>query len=62
MANPCQEEKSTQGIEDEARRTAEMTAENIHRLGQTAAEQTEQTMCVGQAAAEAGEESGSGGR
>lgn len=56
MANPRQEEKSTQGIEDAARRAGERTAEQIDRLGQTAAEQTEQTTRVGQAAAEAGEE------
>jgi phasin family protein len=53
MANPRQEEKSTQGIEDAARRAGERTAEQTDRLGQTAAEQTTR---VGQAAAEAGEE------
>jgi phasin family protein len=53
MANPRQEEKSTQGMEDAARRTGERTAEQAGRLGQAAAEETTQ---VGQAAAAAGEE------
>jgi phasin family protein len=53
MANPRQEEKSTQGMEDAARRAGERTAEQTSRLGQTAAEQT---VRVGQAAAEAGAE------
>jgi phasin family protein len=53
MANPRQEEKSTQGMEDAARRAGERTAEQTSRLGQTAAEQTAR---VGQAAAEAGAE------
>jgi phasin family protein len=53
MANPRQEEKSTQGMEDAARRAGERTAEQASRLGQTAAEETTR---VGQAAAAAGEE------
>ena len=32
MANPRQEEKSTQGIEDAARRAAERTAEQTNRI------------------------------
>ncbi|XIA62502.1 TIGR01841 family phasin [Bradyrhizobium sp. TZ2] len=53
MANPRQEEKSTQGIEDAARRASERTAEQTSRIGQAAAEQTAR---VAQATAEAGEE------
>jgi phasin family protein len=53
MANPRQEEKSTQGMEDAARHAGERTAEQTSRLGQTAAEQTAR---VGQVAAEAGAE------
>ena len=53
MANPRQDEKSTQGVEDAVRRAGERTAEQTDRLSQTAAEQTTR---VGQAAAEAGEE------
>ena len=53
MANPRQEDKSTQSTEDTARRTSERTAEQTSRIGQTAAEQTRR---IGQAAAEAGEE------
>jgi phasin family protein len=53
MANPRQEEKSAQGMEDAARRAGERTAEQASRLGQTAAEETTR---VGQAAAAAGEE------
>jgi hypothetical protein len=53
MANPRQEDKSTQNIEDAARRTSERTAEQTSRIGQAAAEQTTR---IGQAAAEAGEE------
>jgi phasin family protein len=53
MANPRQEEKSTQGMEEAARRAGERTAEQTSRLGQTAAEQTAR---VGQVAAEAGAE------
>ena len=53
MANPRQEEKSTQGIEDAARRAAERTAEQTNRIGQTVAEQTTR---VGQVAADAGQE------
>ncbi|WP_247778401.1 phasin family protein [Bradyrhizobium sp. 170] len=53
MANPRQEERSTQGMEDAARRAGERAAEQTGRLGQTAAEQTTR---VGQAAAAAGEE------
>jgi hypothetical protein len=53
MANPRQEEKSTQGIEDAARRAADRTAEQTSRIGQAAAEQTAR---VAQAAAETGGE------
>ncbi|WP_213285987.1 phasin family protein [Bradyrhizobium sp. sGM-13] len=53
MANPRQEEKSTQGMEDAARRAGERTAEQASRLGQAAAEQTTR---AGQVAAEAGEQ------
>ena len=53
MANPRQEEKSTQGMEDAARRAGENVAEQTNRFGQATAEQTAR---VGQAAAEAGEE------
>jgi hypothetical protein len=53
MANPRQEDRSTQNMEDAARRTSERTAEQTVRIGQAAAEQTTR---VGQAAAEAGEE------
>ena len=49
MAHPRPEDKSTQNIEDTARRTAEQTS----RIGQAAAEQTTR---IGQAAAEAGDE------
>jgi len=53
MANPRQEEKSTQDMEDTARRAGERTAEQAGRLGQAAADETTR---VGQAAAAAGEE------
>ena len=53
MANPRQEEKSTQDMEDAARRAGERTAEQAGRLGQAAADETTR---VGQAAAAAGEE------
>jgi phasin family protein len=53
MANPRQEEKSTHGMEDAARRASDRTAEQTSRIGQAAAEQTAR---VGQAAAEAGAE------
>ena len=53
MANPRQEEKSTQGMEDAARRAGERAAEQTTRVGQAAADQTAR---IGQAAAEAGEE------
>ena len=53
MANPRQEDKSTQGMEDAARRAGERAAEQTTRIGQAAADQTAR---VGQAAAEAGEE------
>jgi hypothetical protein len=49
MAHPRPEDKSTQNIEDTARRTAEQTS----RIGPAAAEQTTR---IGQAAAEAGDE------
>ena len=51
MANPRQEDKSTQGMEDAARRAGESAAEQTTRIGQAAADQTAR---VGQAAAEAG--------
>ncbi|WOH51121.1 phasin family protein [Bradyrhizobium sp. sBnM-33] len=53
MANPRQEDKATQGMEDAARRAGERTAEQTTRIGQAAADQT---ATVGQAAAEAGEQ------
>jgi phasin family protein len=53
MANPRQDDKSTQGMEDAARRAGESAAEQTTRIGQAAADQTAR---VGQAAAEAGEE------
>lgn len=53
MANPRQDDRSTQTMEDAARRTSERAAEQTSRIGQAAAEQTKR---VGQAAAEAGEE------
>ena len=53
MANPRQEERSTQGIEEAARRAAEKTAEQTNRIGQTVAEQTTR---VGQVAADTGQE------
>ena len=53
MANPRQEDKSTQGMEDATRRAGERAAEQTTRIGQAAADQTAR---VGQAAAEAGEE------
>jgi phasin family protein len=53
MANPRQEEKSTQGIEDAARRASERAAEQTNRIGQTVAEQTTR---VGQIAADTGQE------
>ena len=52
MANPRQEDRSTQSMED-ARRAGERTAEQTARIRQTAVEQTRR---VGEAAAEAGEE------
>ena len=53
MANPRQEEKSTQGMEDGARRAGERAAEQTGRMGEAAVDQTAR---VGQAVAEAGEE------
>ncbi|WOH63432.1 phasin family protein [Bradyrhizobium sp. BWA-3-5] len=53
MANPRQEEKPTQGMEDTARHAGEKAAEQANRFGQATAEQTAR---VGQVAAEAGEE------
>lgn len=53
MANPRQDDKSTQGMEDAARRAGESAAEQTTRIGQATADQTAR---VGQAAAEAGEE------
>ena len=53
MANPHQEEKSKQGVEDTARRVGEKAAEQTSRIGQAAADQTAR---AGQVAAEVGEE------
>src|SRR3954468_19973929 len=53
MANPRQEDKSTQSIEDAARRTSERTAEQTSRMGKAAVEQMTR---IGQTAAEAAEE------
>jgi phasin family protein len=53
MANPRQEERSTQNMEDAARQTGERTAEQASRIAQSAAEQTAR---IGQATAQAGEE------
>jgi phasin family protein len=53
MANPQQDEKSKQGVEDAARRAGEKTAEQTSRIGQAAADQTAR---AGQAAAEVGKE------
>ncbi len=53
MANPRQEDKSMQGIEDAARRAGERAAEQTTHIGQAAADQTSR---VGQAAAEVGEQ------
>ena len=53
MANPRQEDKSTQSIEDAARHAGERAAEESTRIGQAAADQTTR---VGRAAAEAEEQ------
>jgi hypothetical protein len=53
MANPRQEERSTQNMGDAARQTGEQTAEQASRIAQSAAEQTAR---MGQATAQAGEE------
>ena len=53
MANPRPEDKSTQGMEDAARRAGQKAAEQTTRIGQAAADQTAR---VGQAAAEAGKQ------
>ncbi len=53
MANPRQEERSTQNMGDAARQTGERTAEQASRVAQSAAEQTAR---IGQATAQAGEE------
>jgi phasin family protein len=53
MANARPEDKSTQDMEDAARRAGERAAEQTTRIGQAAADQTAR---VGQAAAEAGEQ------
>ena len=53
MANARQEDKSTQGMEDAARRASETAAEQTNRIGQAAANQTSR---AGQVAAEATEE------
>jgi hypothetical protein len=47
MANPRQEDKSTQNIEDTARRTSERTAEQTSRIGQVAAEAGEEVARAG---------------
>jgi hypothetical protein len=47
MANPRQENKSTQNIEDTARRTSERTAEQTSRIGQVAAEAGEEVARAG---------------
>jgi phasin family protein len=53
MANPHQEDKSKEGMEDATRRAGEKAAEQTSRIGQAAADQTAR---VGKAAADAGEE------
>ena len=53
MANVRQEDKSTQGMEDAARRATERAAEQTSQFGQAAADQTSR---AGQAAAETTEE------
>ena len=53
MANPRQEEKSTQDMEDAVRRAGEKAVEQPTRIGQAAADQTAR---LGQAAAETGQE------
>ncbi|WP_407154981.1 phasin family protein [Bradyrhizobium sp. STM 3557] len=53
MANPRQEERSTQNVGDAARQTGERTAEQASHIAQSAAEQTAR---IGQATAQAGEE------
>jgi hypothetical protein len=47
MANPRQEDKSTQTIEDTARRASERTAEQTSRIGQAAAEAGEEVARAG---------------
>jgi phasin family protein len=53
MANVRQEDKSTQGMEDAARRASERAAEQTSQFGQAVADQTSR---AGQAAAETTEE------
>ena len=53
MANARQEDKSTQGMEDAARRASERAAEQTSRVGQAVADQTSR---AAQAAAETTEE------
>ncbi|MGJ4942298.1 phasin family protein [Bradyrhizobium sp. HKCCYLS1011] len=53
MANPRQEERSTQNMADAAREAGEKTTEQATRIGQSAAQQTAR---IGQMSAEAGEE------
>ncbi|MGM4954215.1 phasin family protein [Bradyrhizobium barranii] len=53
MANPRQEDKSTQRMEDAARHSGEKAAEQTNRKEQAAADQSAR---VGQSAAQAGEE------
>jgi len=53
MANPRQEDKSTQGMEDAARRVGETAAEQSTRIGQAAAAQTSATAEAGEKVARA---------
>lgn len=53
MANPRQDERPTQGMEDAARRAGEKAAEQADRIGKAAADQTAR---VGEAAAETGKD------
>jgi phasin family protein len=47
MANPRQEDKPTQSVDDTVRRTTERTAEQTRRIGQTAAEAGEEVARAG---------------
>jgi phasin family protein len=53
MANPRQEDKSMQGMEDAARRVGETAAEQTTRIGQAAAAQTSATAEAGEKVARA---------